>query len=118
LPKICVNRTAGATHRLVIFGAAKMAISLFVTMIALYVFFFVPVGRRTLYDYARRIADTPEAQEFGHEMRGASERVMDKAQHELHTGLPMPNGRADGGSFELPEAPAAPPRRAAHRTTP
>ena len=91
----------------VIFGAAKMALSLFVSMIVLYVVFFVPVGHRTLWEYGRRIAGTPEAQEFGHEMQGAGERVIDKAQHEIH--IPMPSF-GDGG-LSIPEAPAVPPHR-------
>ena len=91
----------------VIIRAAKTAGSLFVTMIFLYVFFFVPIGRRTLYDHAKRIAGTPEAQEFGHEMRGAGERVVEQTEHEIRTGLPT---RGDSG-FAIPEAPATPPHR-------
>lgn len=81
-------------------------------MIALYVFFFVPVGSRTLYEYSRRIMGTSEAQEFGHEMRGAGTRVITTAQHEIRQGLPAPGpGDAAIGSFAIPEAPALPPRR-------
>lgn len=93
-----------------IFGTAKLAASLFVTMIAFYVFFFVPVGPRTLFEYTRRIAGTPEAQEFGHEMRGAGERVIDKAQHEIRDGIPLPS-LGDGGTLGIPVAPSAPPHR-------
>ncbi len=96
-----------------IFGTAKLLVSLFVTMIAAYVFFFVPVGRRTLYDYSRRIAGTSEAQEFGHEMRGAGTRVITKAQNEIREGLPMPGARDGGfGGFSIPVAPALPTPRA------
>ncbi|MEI8256947.1 MAG: hypothetical protein WCJ30_14840 [Deltaproteobacteria bacterium] len=96
-----------------IFGTAKLVVSLFVTMIAMYVFFFVPVGSRTLYEYSRRIAGTSEAQEFGHEMRGAGTRVITKAQHEIRVGFPLPAAR-DGGVFEgfsIPVAPALPTPR-------
>jgi hypothetical protein len=94
----------------VIIRAAKSAGSLFVSMIFLYVFFFVPIGRRTLWDHAKRIAGTAEAQEFGHEMRGAGERVVEQTEHEIRNGIAVANAR-DGGSF-IPEAPATPPRRA------
>lgn len=92
------------------FKLARWAGSAFVTLIAAYVFFFVPIGRRTLYDHARRIATTPEAREFGDEMRVAGERVAGRTRDELHgviTHGVLPN---DAGIRERARTePASPP---------
>lgn len=80
------------------------------TLIAAYVFFFVPIGRRTLYDHTRRIATTPEAREFGDEMRVAGSRVAERTRDEFegvirHGVLPP-----DAGARERPrDEPASPP---------
>lgn len=51
----------------IIFSAGLVALAV--------VFFFVPLGRRTLFEHVRRISATPEAQELGTEVDEASERV-------------------------------------------
>ena len=92
------------------FKLARWAGSAFVTLIAAYVFFFVPIGRRTLYDHTRRIATTPEAREFGDEMRVAGSRVAERTRDEVegvirHGVLPP-----DAGVRDRPQAePASPP---------
>lgn len=92
------------------FRLARWAGSAFVTLIAAYVFFFVPIGRRTLYDHARRIATTPEAREFGDEMRVAGSRVAERTRDEVegvirHGVLPNDAGVRDRARDE----PGSPP---------
>lgn len=89
---------------------ARWAGSAFVTLIAAYVFFFVPIGRRTLYDHVRRIATTPEAREFGDEMRVAGARVAERTREEVasvirHGVLPPDAGVRDRARDE----PGSPP---------
>jgi hypothetical protein len=92
------------------FRLARWAGSAFVTLIAAYVFFFVPIGRRTLFDHTKRIATTPEAREFGDEMRVAGSRVAERTRDEFegvirHGVLPP-----DAGARERArEEPASPP---------
>ncbi|MBZ0122137.1 MAG: hypothetical protein K8H88_34405 [Sandaracinaceae bacterium] len=57
-----------------------------------FVFFFVPIGQRTLWDHAQRIAATEPAQELGQELGAAGERVGDRARSEWEARL-----QADGG---------------------
>ena len=64
----------------------------------LYVFFFVPLGSRTLYDHFKRIAGTSEAQEMGRDVSGAGQRVITKARDELRTNFPLPHDSRDGGA--------------------
>ena len=45
---------------------------------ALYVFFLVPLGERTLYQHVRRIAATEEAEDLGRELGEAGERLTDE----------------------------------------
>jgi hypothetical protein len=92
------------------FKLARWAGSAFVTLIAAYVFFFVPIGRRTLYDHTRRIATTPEAREFGDEIRVAGARVAERTRDEVegvirHGVLPPDAGTRDRSRDE----PASPP---------
>jgi hypothetical protein len=92
------------------FKLARWAGSAFVTLIAAYVFFFVPIGRRTLYDHTRRIATTPEAREFGDEMRIAGARVAERTRDEVegvirHGVLPPDAGTRDRARDE----PGSPP---------
>ena len=63
----------------------------------LYVFFFVPLGSRTLYDHAKRIAGTPEAHDLGRDVSGAGQRVITKARDELRTNFSLPRDGRDGG---------------------
>lgn len=47
-----------------------------------YVWFFVPIGRRTLHEHALRIADTDPARELEGEVEDASHRLVDHVQGE------------------------------------
>jgi hypothetical protein len=92
------------------FKLARWVGSAFVTLIAAYVFFFVPIGRRTLYDHARRIATTPEAREFGDEMRTAGARVAERTRDEVegvirHGVLPQDAGVRERAANEPPSPP-------------
>jgi hypothetical protein len=92
------------------FKLARWAISGFCSLIGLYVFFFVPIGRRTLYDHARRIATTPEAREFGDEMRTAGGRVAARTREEVegairHGVLPVDGGARVHAQTEPPSPP-------------
>ncbi len=61
----------------------KWALSIFTTIVLLWVFFFVPIGSRTLWDHVTRIGRTEEAQDLGRDVRRASEQVWQKARNEL-----------------------------------
>lgn len=92
------------------FRLARWAGSAFVTLIAAYVFFFVPIGRRTLFDHTRRIATTPEAREFGDEMRTASARVAERTRDEVEGVIRHGVVPPDGGARERPrDEPNSPP---------
>lgn len=51
----------------------RTAVKALVLAAALYVFFFVPLGSRTLYDHLARIAATPEAKELGTDVSNLAE---------------------------------------------
>jgi hypothetical protein len=92
------------------FKLARWVGSAFVTLVAAYVFFFVPIGRRTLFDHAKRIATTPEAVEFGDEMRVAGERVAGRTRDEIqgvirHGVLPNDAGIRERSRSEPPSPP-------------
>src|SRR5438046_4381119 len=100
------------------FRPIRWAISTACLLIVLYVFFCVPIGSRTLFSHFMRIARTPEAQELGHDVRSAGERVVQEAEHEISHGLhPGVDGGAvpSAGSLDAgvarPQAPAVPPAR-------
>jgi len=67
-----------------------------------YVFFFVPIGRRTLYEHARNIAGTREAQELGSSVRNATDRVTDRVQQEWDA------RHGDAGMPAMPSVPSLP----------
>ncbi len=69
------------------FKLARWIGSTLSTIVGLYVFFFVPIGRRTLFDHAKRVAMTPEAREFGDEMRTAGARVAERTRDEVEGAL-------------------------------
>jgi hypothetical protein len=48
-----------------------------------YLFFFVPLGERTLWEHTRRIAATDEAQELGDDVSVAGERVETAVREKL-----------------------------------
>jgi hypothetical protein len=77
------------------FRAARWILSSLVTLIALYAFFFVPIGgTRTLWDHTRRILGTPEAHELGHDIRVAGDEVTTKIRREV---IPAVLAAFDGG---------------------
>lgn len=63
----------------------------------LYVFFFVPIGERTLCDHVKRIARTPEAQDLGRDLGRASIRVAERTREELQEGMNLPALAGDAG---------------------
>lgn len=66
-----------------------------------YVFFVVPIGRRTLYEHVKNIAATPEAHELGTDVREATSRVTDRVSQEWEA------AHQDGGLPNMP-MPAVP----------
>jgi hypothetical protein len=52
-------------------------------LVVLFVYFFVPVGRFTLFEHTRRIADTEPAQELGRELGEAGDSIRERAVDEL-----------------------------------
>ncbi len=95
------------------FKFARWIGSTLTTVVGLYVFFFVPIGRRTLFDHAKRVFTTPEAREFGDEMRNASVRVAARTRDEvegvLRDGvLHGPDGGVRTVAAEEPPSPPPP----------
>ncbi len=84
-------------------GAIKGIWSLVVLGVALYAFFFVPLGDRTLFEHVWRIAHTDEAQDLGREAAAASLR----AGQEVIRQVDDVDAHSDAGADEL-NAPAAP----------
>ncbi|MDB4930617.1 MAG: hypothetical protein JWM10_3101 [Myxococcaceae bacterium] len=84
-------------------SAARWILSSLVTLIALYAFFFVPIGgTRTLWDHTRRILETPEAHELGHDIRTAGDGVATKIRREV---IPSVLSGFDGGTRDDAGAP-------------
>ena len=48
----------------------------------LYVFFFVQVGRRTLFGHTMNIAATPEAQELGEDLHESVQEIREQAREQ------------------------------------
>ncbi len=65
----------------------RWAFSALTTLVGLYVFFFVPIERQTLYEHARNIASTHEAQALRSDLTRASLRVADKLRDEARRTL-------------------------------
>lgn len=57
-------------------------LSLIGVAVLAYVWFFVPIGRRTLHEHALRIAETEPARELGAEVEDASERAVEHVRGE------------------------------------
>jgi hypothetical protein len=53
------------------------ALSLIGMGVVAYVWFFIPLGRRTMHEHALRIADTAPAHELGEEAVDATRRIAD-----------------------------------------
>jgi hypothetical protein len=70
------------------------AFSLVGLAVALYVYFFVPLGSRTLHQHALRIAATAPAQELGAEVEDATLRLADHVAGEWESRY-----GADGGAL-------------------
>jgi hypothetical protein len=56
------------------------ALSLIGLCVVAYVWFFVPLGRRTLHEHALRISETEPARELGGEAAEASRRLVEHVQ--------------------------------------
>lgn len=56
----------------------RSAISLITLCVAAYLFFFVPLGRRTMFEHLVRISQTDEAQDLGRELGDATDRLSDE----------------------------------------
>ena len=73
--------------------ALKLGVSLVILLIVAYFSFMVPLGRYTLYEHIVRIAATEEAQEFGGDVRNASQELTDRVGEEIRE-------RLDGGTTD------------------
>lgn len=85
----------------------KKAIEAAVVLLALYAALFVPLGERTLWQHARAVFGTEEAQRAGRELRQAGGRML----HELTDFEPLPV-RGE------PRVPPLPPPRNTEPTPP
>lgn len=66
------------------FRATRWILSSLVSLLALYAYFFVPIGgTRTLWDHTRRILGTTEAHELGDDIRSAGDQVATKIRREV-----------------------------------
>jgi hypothetical protein len=84
----------------VILRPVRWAVSLFVTFAVAWIVFMVPFGRFTLFQHARRIMATDEAQELGSEVGRARGRLTDEVVRQVGEAA-----RADAG------VPASPTER-------
>jgi hypothetical protein len=75
----------------------KNALAMIGLAVFLYVFFFVPLGERTAFQHARRIAGTDEAQELGREAGEAAGRLGEHLQDEIQTHVIEDAGTPDAG---------------------
>jgi len=75
----------------------KSLLALVGLAVVAYVFFFVPLGERTLWQHARRIAATDEAQELGREATAAAERAREHLEHEIDEHIREDAGPVDAG---------------------
>ena len=64
-------------------AALKAVLFLGIFGFSLYLFFFVPLGQRTLYEHIRRIAATDEAQDLRDDVGEAGGRIRDRMRDEL-----------------------------------
>jgi len=62
------------------FGLFKTAIRLLIFALALFAFFTVPLGEKTLYQHVSRLLATEEAKDLGRELKGASKKIGDAIQ--------------------------------------
>jgi hypothetical protein len=60
----------------------RAALSLVGLAVVLYVWFFVPLGARTLHEHSLRIAATEPARELGDEVHEATERAAEHVQEQ------------------------------------
>lgn len=75
----------------------KNAFALIGLGVFLYVFFFIPLGERTMWQHARRIAGTEEAQELGREAGEAAGRLGEHLQEEMNEHVREDGGEPDAG---------------------
>lgn len=62
------------------FGLFKTALRLAIFALALFTFFAVPLGEKTLYQHVSRLLSTEEAKDLGRELKGASQKIGDALQ--------------------------------------
>lgn len=84
---------------------AKTLLSLVGLAVVAYVVLFVPLGRYTIYQHARRIAGTEEAQELGDEAVQAAERLREHVEEEMDEHV-RDAGPPDAGAPTTVPAPA------------
>lgn len=82
--------------------ALRWVVSAVTALALLYLFFFVPLGTRTLYEHARRVASTEEAQELGRDVSRASQQVLDRTREELESQLRFDLREAGAGDATAP----------------
>lgn len=64
-------------------GTIKAIVYLTAFGVLSWLFFFVPLGQRTMWQHVQRVAATEEAQEMGDEVGQASERVEHAVREKL-----------------------------------
>ena len=79
------TRAALVVRKGVLRRSISAALSLVGLAVVAYVWFFVPLGQRTLHEHAMRIAATEPAQELGEEATDATERVVEHVEDEWRT---------------------------------
>lgn len=71
-------------------------------VVVLAVYFFVPVGRHTLFEHTLRIAATEPAQELGEDLSETSEELGQRARDEWESRRETRQHAASGGDGEAP----------------
>jgi hypothetical protein len=79
-------------------GLIRATLSLVGLAVVMYVWFFVPLGQRTLHEHAMRIASTEPARELGEEAADATGRVVEHVQGEWQTRYSVDGGAPDASA--------------------
>ena len=80
------------------FGLFKTAIRLIIFALALFAFFTVPLGEKTLYQHVSGLLSTDEAKDLGRELKGATRKIGDAIQEGAQEGIEDAGGSAGAAS--------------------
>lgn len=86
----------------------RLAVGLFVSFAVAWFVFMVPLGQYTLFQHARRIGATTEAQQLGSEVGEASDRLRREVVRQVSEAALADGGAAEPRNGAVAEPPAFP----------